>query len=132
MTEKDNLEKKPGLVQKSKGLIDSAVSSLKGQDVGDLVEKYTEEVTLVLEGMSEDFNRMDERQKSGDARMTILEEAVRTQLSDLAEENLRLQRRVETLQTKAKKDSALGKLVCIVGVFCSAWVITALLKFFGG
>jgi hypothetical protein len=127
MTERDDTEKKPGLVQKSLGLLDSAVSSIKGQDINNLVERYTEEVTLVLEGLSEDFHHLNERQTSVDARMTILEEAVRSQLSDLAEENL-----VETLQTKAKKDSALNKLVWIVGVFCSAWVITALLKFFGG
>jgi hypothetical protein len=132
MTERDDTEKKPGLVQKSLGLLDSAVSSIKGQDINNLVERYTEEVTLVLEGSSEDFHHLNERQTSVDARMTILEEAVRSQLSDLAEENLRLQKRVETLQTKAKKDSALNKLVWIVGVFCSAWVITALLKFFGG
>ena len=131
--------KKSGLVERSKELIDSAVSSLKGKDMNALVEEYTQEVTLVLEGISSDLTELSEKEKLNAANQTILEESVRTNARETADKLNALQKRVEALEkkteTKRQKGTVTGALkqaTWIAAILASAWVITALLRTFGG
>ena len=131
--------KKSGLVERSKELIDSAVSSLKGKDMNALVEEYTQEVTLVLEGISSDLTELSEKEKLNVANQTILEENVRSNARETADKLNALQKRVEALEkkteTKRQKGTVTGALkqaTWIAAILASAWVITALLRTFGG
>lgn len=131
--------KKSGLVERSKELIDSAVSSLKGKDMNALVEEYTQEVTLVLEGISSDLTELSEKEKLNAANQTILEENVRSNARETADKLNALQKRVEALEkkteTKRQKGTVTGALkqaTWIAAILASAWVITALLRTFGG
>lgn len=131
--------KKSGLVERSKELIDSAVSSLKGKDMNALVEEYTQEVTLVLEGISSDLTELSEKGKLNAANQTILEENVRSNARETADKLNALQKRVEALEkkteTKRQKGTVTGALkqaTWIAAILASAWVITALLRTFGG
>ncbi len=127
--------KKIGLVQRSKELIDSAVSSLKGQDVNALVEEYTQEVTLVLEGMSSDLNALSEKNEQLAALQTISEEKAR----ETAEALNALQKRIDALEKKSADKRQRGtvtgvlkQVTWIAAILAAAWVITAVLRTFGG
>lgn len=131
--------KKSGLVERSKELIDSAVSSLKGKDMNALVEEYTQEVTLVLEGISSDLTELSEKEKLNAANQTILEENVRSNARETADKLNALQKRVEALEKKTENKrqkgtvtGALKQATWIAAILASAWVITALLRTFGG
>lgn len=131
--------KKIGLVQRSKELLDSAVSTLKGQDMNALVEEYTQEVTLVLEGLSSDLNALTEKEEQLAANQTLMEESARTKARETAETLQTLQKRVEALEKKivAKREKAsvssvLKQVTWIAVILASAWVITAVLRTFGG
>lgn len=131
--------KKIGLVQRSKELLDSAVSTLKGQDMNALVEEYTQEVTLVLEGLSSDLNALTEKEEQLAANQTLMEESARTKARETAETLQTLQKRVEALEKKivAKREKAsvssvLKQVTWIAVILASAWVITAVLRIFGG
>ena len=125
-------EKRSTIIKRASDLIDTAVSSLKGQDVAGLVETYTDEVTTVLEGMGEDLTALQTRAAEADARLTVLEEALREaqQAHDV------LRRDVDALRHQASKQaakknrgkSALTLVFLTVSVFSAAWVITAVLK----
>lgn len=129
-------EKKPGLIQRSKDMIDSAVLGIKGRDMNALVDEFTSEMTLVAEGFHEDLVRAQQELAQLSAEQTIAHERAQDQ-----EERLRqLQKRVEALEKRqekqaAKKPSRLGVLrqvIIIVAIVCGAWVITSLLQTFGG
>ena len=132
-------QKKAGLVQKSKDFLDSAVSSLKGQDLNALVEQYTQEVTVVLEGMSEDLNTLQQQGQELSARLTILEENSRGKENQTDQAIKDLKKQVETLAKKnedSKKKgtvtSVLTQVTWITGILAGAWVLTTLLKLWGG
>lgn len=136
--QQDN-NKKIGLVQRSKELIDSAVSSLKGQDVNALVEEYTQEVTLVLEGMSSDLNALSQKNDQLAANQTILDENARAKAKETADALNTLQKRVEALEKKLADKrpkgtvtSVLKQVTWIAVILAAAWVITSVLRTFGG
>ncbi len=132
----DTPEKKAGLIQRSKDLLDTAVGGLKGKDMNLLVDEFTSEMTLVAEGLSEDLTRAQQQLEQLSASQT-LEESERLALGEQLQD---LQRRVQTLEkgqekAKARKGtltSVLRQVTVIAAILAAAWVITALLKTFGG
>lgn len=145
-------EKKPSLVQKSKELLDSAVSSLKGQDLNKLVDTYTSEVTVVLEGMGEDLARLTSQTEDASARLTLLEEENRRRAEEarereaeqkkredelqkaLAETRRALEKQTEKVERDKKKrgtvTGALRQITWIAAILGGAWVITTLIHAF--
>lgn len=129
-------EKKTNLVQRSRELLDTAVQGLKGRDLGVLVDEFTSEMTLVAEGLSEDLSRAQQDLAQLSAAHTIEEEGRRS----LEERVNALQRRVDALEKKQDKQqqkrgtltSVLRQVTVIAAILAGAWVITALLKTFGG
>lgn len=131
--------KKTGIVQKSMDFLDNAVSSLKGQDLNALVEQYTAEVTVVLEGMHEDMVALQQQAQELSARLTILEEGKREQDRDTQQALKDVRKQLDTLQKKAdsgkKKGtvtSVLTQITWIAVILAGAWVLTTALKLFGG
>lgn len=129
-------EKRQGIMQRSKDMLDSAVSGLKGRDMLALVDEFTSEMTLVAEGLSEDLQRVQQQGAQIGADQTIASEGSRR----LEEEIRQLQKRVEALEKKQDKQTAkrgtltgvLKQVTVIAAIIAVAWVITALLGVFGG
>lgn len=129
-----------GIVRKSIDLLGNAVSSLKGQDLSELVDRYTSEVTLVLEGMSEDLGGLQRAADDLSARLTILEENMKINEQEAESALAGLRKQVDALSKKAFTEqkrkgtltAVLRQATWIAAILAGAWVITALLKFFGG
>ena len=128
-------EKKTNLVQRSRELLDTAVQGLKGRDLGVLVDEFTSEMTLVAYLIATlNHDRSLSAQLS--AAHTIEEEGRRS----LEERVNALQRSVDALEKKQDKQqqkrgtltSVLRQVTVIAAILAGAWVITALLKTFGG
>jgi uncharacterized protein YlxW (UPF0749 family) len=129
-------DKKQGIMQRSKDMLDTAVSGLKGRDMFALVDSFTSEMTLVAEGLSEDLQHTQQQVAQLGADQTIFsEDGLRVQ-----EQIKQLQKRVETLENRHDKQTAkrgtltgvLRQLTVIAAMIAAAWVITALLGTFGG
>ena len=133
-------EDRTGIVRKSMDLLGNAVTSLKGQDLNELVDRYTSEVTLVLEGMSGDLTVLQQMADDISARLTTLEENEKGNQKEWNSALDSLRKQVEVLSKKAATEqkrkgtllAALKQGTWIAAILASAWVITALLKFFGG
>ena len=128
----------------------------KSTDLGGAVESFTSEMTLVIEGLSEDQTRISDRLDKAEARQTEDEAARREEIKSLREQlrtgerNLKqLQDRLqdtekqtkqlqETLQktTKEKADKKGGVLAVlrqttvIAGILAGAWIIVTILNKF--
>ena len=55
----ENAEHKT-IVQSAKDFMNGVLSPLKGKDMGQMVETFTSEMTLVAEGLSEDQQRLSQ------------------------------------------------------------------------
>lgn len=129
-------EKKPGLLQRSREMIDSVAQGIKGKDMNSLVEEFTSEMTLVAEGLSADLSRAQEELSQLTADQTIQSERAAAFDQKLGQ----LQRRVEALERKQDRQAArrggrirlLSQLIILAAIVCGAWVVTALLQTFGG
>ena len=73
---------KKGLVQSAQAFMNGVLSPLKGRDVGQMVEEFTSEMTLVAEGLSEDQARLQERMDRLEAEHTQLEAHLQDQLHE--------------------------------------------------
>ena len=129
-------EKKQGIIRRSKDILDTAVSGLKGKDMYTLVDTFTSEMTLVAEGLSEDLRHTQQELALLAADQTIISE----ELPRLEGEIRQLQKRIETLEKRQDKQTAkrgtlsgvLRQVTIIAAIIASAWVITQLLKLIGG
>ncbi len=121
-----------------KGLFSSAVSSLKGRDLHQLVEDFTYEMTLVAEGFNEDLEQNAGELAQLSARQTVAEEGLRASGVKIDERLKTLEKRMDELEavarkgTKAGVTSALRQATWLAGMLAAAWVITSLLKILGG
>lgn len=133
-------EKKAGLVQKSMDFLGNAVNSLKGRDLHQLIEEFTAEMTLVAEGLSDDQTRMKEETAQLSARQTILEENGRALQGDVENTLRDMNKRLQEIERKVNNPKApratlstiLKQATWIAAILSAAWVITALLRTFGG
>ncbi len=133
-------QRKPGLVRKSVDALNEAVNSLKKQDMTELVETFTAEMTLVAEGLSDDQTQLAQQTAQLSAQQTLYEEALRSHTEITAKALQDLRKRVEALEKKSEKTArqrgtitqALRQATWIAAILGAAWVITALLKTFGG
>ena len=140
--------KKPGLVRGARDFIENTFATLKGKDMNQAVEEFTSEMTLVVEGLSEDQNALRRDVDSGAAQLTLLEEKLlrqekdrKAEASNLQEELKQTKKRLEALE-KALKDAekkpqkmGLGQIMrqatWMVGILSISWVVVTLLKLLG-
>lgn len=135
MSQPQGEERRPNLIQRSKDMLDTAVSGLKGRDMNALVDDFTREMTLVAEGLSEDLSLARQELSQLSASHTLLEED-RRKLEDRIGA---LQKRVDALEKQRDKvqqrkglHAVLRQVTIIAAIVCGAWIVTALLKAFGG
>ncbi|MHC1785939.1 MAG: hypothetical protein AB9880_02580 [Christensenellales bacterium] len=129
-------DKRPGLIRRSREMLDTAVSGLRGHDMSTVVDEFTSEMTLVAEGLHQDLVRSQQELAQLSADQTILNE----QALEREERILQLQRRLEALEKKQERQTAkrgtlttiLRQVTLIAAIIAAAWVITSLLKTFGG
>ena len=137
-----------GLMRGARDFIENTLSSLKGKDMNQAVEEFTGEMTLVIEGMSEDMNALRRDCDKVAAQLTILEnelserdgaqkadmDALRREMEGLVKRMNALEKVQKTGKKEAKPGltAVLRQATWMVGIFCSAWVIVTLLRLIGG
>ena len=137
---------KKGLVHSAQAFMNGVLSPLKGRDVGQMVEEYTAEMTLVAEGLSEDQARLQERMDRLEAEHTQLEAHLQDQLHDAQADAQELRKQLAALSKrldKAEKAAADKKLkkteglsavlrqaTWLAGILAGAWVLVTVLRFF--
>ena len=136
--------KKPGLVRGARDFIENTFQSLKGKDMNQAVEEFTSEMTLVVEGLSEDQNGLRRDVDSASAQLTLLEEKVlrqdkdrRADMSDLQEELKQAKKRLDSLEKslreaeKKPQKMGLGQILrqatWMVGILCVSWIVVTVL-----
>ncbi len=137
--------KKPGLMRGARDFIENTFNSLKGKDLSQAVEEFTSDMTLVIEGLSEDMIALQREEEKLSAQLTILEDdiskvddAQKAEIDALRRELSDMSKRLKVLEKPGKKEikpgitALLKQVTWIVGIFCSAWVIVTLLKLIGG
>ena len=140
--------KKPGLVRGAKDFIENTFATLKGKDMNQAVEEFTSEMTLVVEGLSEDQNALRRDVDGNSAQLTLLEEKVlrqekdrKAEVKDLEEELKQAKKRLDSLEKALKETEkkpqkmGLGQILrqatWMVGILCVSWVLVTVLKLLG-
>ncbi len=139
-------EPKKTVVQSAKQFMSGVFNPLKGKDLGQLVEDYTSEMTLVAEGLSEDQQKLFRETDKLSAQQTELEQLLLDGLHVADVENKELRKQVQSLtarldkaekliaEKKLKKSdgllSILRQATWLVAIFSAAWVIVTIIRAF--
>lgn len=137
---------KKDLVHSAKDFVNGVLSPLKGKDTGQLVEEFTSEMTLVVEGLSEDQVRLQEQADKLSAQQTELEEHLLSRLHDAEVSNQELLEEIDSLKKRLEKTDRLvaekkikkvegftgllRQATWLAGILAGAWVITTIIKLF--
>ncbi|MBR6754230.1 MAG: hypothetical protein IKM05_09405 [Clostridia bacterium] len=113
--------------------VNNLFQPLKGKDLNQAVEDFSAEMTLVIEGMSEDLEHLTRQTDGLSAQQTIAEET----LADVQKELKALQKRLDKTE-KAIADKKVSKVAGFTGmlrqatwlaaVIGASWVIITLIK----
>lgn len=139
-------EQKKNMMQTAKDFMTGVLHPLKGKDLGQLVEDFTSEMTLVAEGLSEDQQKLFRETDKLSAQQTELEQQLLDGLHDADVENKELRKQVQALSTrlekaekliaekKLKKSDGLLSIIrqatWLVAIFSAAWVIVTIIRAF--
>ena len=127
-----------------------ALKVVKGDSTTELVEQFTQEMTLVAEGLCEDQARLrksvDGLIREADGQRAKHEQDYQDALRQMEESqkatNQRLDelsRRIAALEKTAHKpkkaglalsNDLIGRVTLLAGIVCGSWVIVTLLKLF--
>ena len=131
-------------------LWDQALKVVKGDSTTELVEQFTQEMTLVAEGLCEDQARLrravDGLIKEGEGQRAKSEQDYQEVLrqldahqKDMKQKLDELSRRVSALEKPAAKEKKgklrlggdlIGRLTILASIVCGSWIIVTLLKLF--
>ena len=134
------------LVQQAKSFRTGVMSPFKGKDVAQMVEDFTAEMTLVLEGISEDQTKLTQDAQRLGAQQTELEQRMLDGFHDAGVAEAELRKEINALRTrldKAEKQiqdkkgktnggvvSILRQATWLVGIVCVAWVVVTIIGLF--
>ena len=134
------------MIQSAKDFMSGVLSPLKGKDMGQLVEDFTSEMTLVVEGLSEDQTKLAQETQQLSAQQTELEQRLLDGLHDadvsagemkkeIASLRARLDKAEKQLQEKKTKKAdgiagILRQATWLVGIACAAWIIVTIINLF--
>lgn len=131
-------------------LWNQALKVVKGDSTTELVEQFTQEMTLVAEGLCEDQARLrravdglikegeGQRAKSEQDYQDVLRQ-LDTHQKDMKQKLDELSRRVSALEKPAAKEKKgklrlgsdlIGRLTILASIVCGSWIIVTLLKLF--
>lgn len=131
-------------------LWNQALKVVKGDSTTELVEQFTQEMTLVAEGLCEDQARLrravDGLIKEGEGQRAKSEQDYQDVLrqldahqKDMKQKLDELSRRVSALEKPAVKEKKsklrlggdlIGRLTILASIVCGSWIIVTLLKLF--
>jgi polyhydroxyalkanoate synthesis regulator phasin len=131
-------------------LWNQALKVVKGDSTAELVEQFTQEMTLVAEGLCEDQARLrkavDGLMKEGEGQRAKSEQDYQDVLrqlenhqKDVKQKLDELARRVSVLEKPAAKEKKgklrlggdiIGRLTILASIVCGSWIIVTLLKLF--
>ncbi|MBQ7848570.1 MAG: hypothetical protein IJ343_02455 [Clostridia bacterium] len=110
-----------------------ALRTIKGEGTSELVEQFTQEMTLVAEGLCEDqarLRRAAEGMKGDQAQLRAELHAVEKRLDELS-------RRVAALESPAKRSlrslfsgDLLGRVTLLAAIVCGTALIISVLRIF--
>ncbi len=137
------------IMQSAKEFMNGVLSPLKGKDIGQLVEDFTSEMTLVAEGLSEDQQKLSQETEKLSAQQTELEQRMldgfhdagvtaddlRREVTDL---RIRLEKAEKLLQDKKEQKgrktegitAVLRQATWLVAIFSGAWIIVTIIRAF--
>ena len=136
---------KKTIMQSAKNFMNGVLSPLKGNDIGQLVEDFTAEMTLVAEGLSEDQQKLSQETEKLSAQQTELEQRLLDGLHDaeVSTDELKLEiaslrsrlekaeKQLEKKELKAKKGEGitgiLRQATWLVAIFSAAWIIVTVI-----
>ena len=126
---------------------ETAVRTVKGDSTQNLVESFTEEMTLVAEGLCEDQaklrSRLDSLENGSDhdrqkleSELEALETGMREQQKEVDTRLDRLNDRLSAMEkaiTRKKEKKGiwggwLGQVILLAAIVCGAWVIVTLIN----
>ena len=124
--------------------MNGVLSPLKGKDMGQLMEDFTAEMTLVAEGLSEDQQKLARETEKLSAQQTELEQRVLDGFHDADVSNDEMRREIAALRSRLdkaekllqeKKSRKAGGLADIlrqatwlVAVGAGAWIIVTIIN----
>lgn len=127
-----------------------ALKVVKGDSTKDLVEQFTQEMTLVAEGLCEDQARLrkavdgliqeaeSQTQKAEQDYQDVLQQLEESQKENKARLD-ELSRRIAALEKPAAKvkkkkfsmgSDMIGRLTLLAGIVCGTWIIVTILNLF--
>ena len=135
------------IVQSAKDFMNGVLSPLKGKDIGQLVEDFTAEMTLVAEGLSEDQHKLSQETERLSAMQTELEQRMldgfhdtgvtsdetRAEIKDLRSRLDKIEKQLQDkkeLKTK-KSDGITGMLrqaTWLVAIASVAWIVVTIIN----
>ena len=137
---------KKDIVKTAKDFLGSAFGGAKGKDLGQLVEEFTAEMTLVAEGLSEDQAALSRAQTSLSAQQTIDRETLEESLSRQQARFDALEKRFDAME---KQQAQLQKLVAekkikkvegftgllrqatwLAAILAGSWIVVTIIQFF--
>ena len=148
-------EKKTGLMRGAKDFFENTFATLKGKDLSQAVEEFSGEMTLVVEGMSEDLASLRQYADKTSAQLTITEEKLlrrdetrKGEIDELRDMQKQLIKRLDAtdkrmeeldkaIKEAEKKPKKIGlggilrQVTWIAAIVCGAWVIVTLLNLIG-
>ena len=137
---------KKDVIRSAKDFMSNMLSPLKGKDMGQLVENFTSEMTLVAEGLSEDQQKLFQETDRLSAQQTELEQRLLDGLHDAEVDNKNLRKEVQDVRARLEKAekalqdkkgkrsdglfSIIRQATWLVAIFSAAWVIVTLIRAF--
>ena len=135
------------IMQSAKDFMNGVLSPLKGKDIGQMVEEFTSEMTLVAEGLSEDQQRLAQDNERLSAQQTELEQRMLDGFHDadvtademrkeIASLRSRLEKAEKLLQDKKEQKpkktegltAVLRQATWLVAIGAGAWIIVTIIN----
>lgn len=140
----EGAQPKKDIVQSAKDFMTGVFNPLKGKDLGQMVEDFTSEMTLVAEGLSEDQQKLSRETEKLSAQQTELEQQMLDGFHDSDVANREMQKEIQALKArldKAEKQllekknrksdgllSIVRQATWLVAIASAAWVVVTIIQ----
>ena len=141
----EDTAKKPGLMRGARDFIENTFNSLKGKDLTQAVDEFTSEMTIVIEGMSEDMAKLRCDADEALARITIFENDLGEHGKECGDELKKLRKSLEAMEKrlnalekpdkkskKANLSTLIKQLTWLAAIICGSWIAVTVLQLIGG
>lgn len=103
--------------KKPVAFIQNTINTLKGKDIETKIEEFSSEITLVIEGISDDQERLDKNNQQ-----------LKDKLAELAE---RVSAIEKTVGKKAVGLTIIRQLTWLAGIVCASIILITIIRMLG-